>query len=94
MDKHNYTKKFLDLLKDLKTQFPKRELSWHLAGMLAEYDANCWGVSDKELYYSLEKYSKRVEMDENPDDISRIIAEGYDLEALMAPSEDEYDDEI
>lgn len=92
MRKENYTKKFFDLLKDLKEQFPTWELSRHISGMLEEYNVNnCWGVSDKELYFALDKYAQALALDDTTDDISRIIQDGINLDAMMAePTDDEY----
>lgn len=56
MGKHpNYYNKAVQVLVDLKKEFPNQALGQHLSTAFEDYN-DLWGVSDKEILHALEKY--------------------------------------
>jgi hypothetical protein len=82
MKAENYSKKVFDTLKELHRQFPTWNLCRHLDTVLEEYNGKFWGVEDKDLYYALLKYQEELQI-EYPEDIDRVIQEGYTLDAML-----------
>lgn len=88
--KPNYYNKVLHILQELHTAYPQYNMGKHLATVLDEC-GNLWGVSDKELAYSLIKYKGQLEMDvQHIDDseIDEIIKDGLNLDKLFKEEED------
>jgi hypothetical protein len=88
--KPNYYNKVLHILQELHTAYPQYNMGKHLATVLDEC-GNLWGVSDKELAYSLIKYKGQLEMDvKHMDDfeIDEIIQDGLNLDKLFKEEED------
>ena len=86
----SYYRKCICLLNEIHKKFPMYNMGRHLSTALDEWDI--WGISDKELFLSLEKYLAELEMDiphiynEN---IDRIIEEGIHLDRILQEDEDE-----
>ena len=71
----------INVLKALVKEYPTQLLSTHLAIALADYP-NFDGISDKQLYFILEKYrcAKKLDMDiTHIEDIDEIIHDGMNL---------------
>ena len=80
--------KCLQILQQLKINFPKYSLGQHLSTALDEYK-NLWGVSDKDLLASLIEYQNQLQTDvlHDDDELDEIIKGGMDLENLFKPEE-------
>lgn len=77
--------RILSLLQQLHTTYPNYNMGRHIATALAEY-GDVWGLTDKELFFALEKYTAELEMDvphEDESEIDRIIKDGMDLENIL-----------
>jgi hypothetical protein len=64
----------------------------HLATALDGY-GDIWGITDKELFFSLEKYKAQLDMDvPHTDDgeIDVIVKQGMNLESLFNKEEEDY----
>ncbi len=62
----------------------------HIATALDGY-GDVWGITDRELFFALEKYSTELDMDVAPhhkDELDNIIKDGMDLDNIL--KEDEY----
>ena len=71
--------KCLQILQQLKINFPKYTLGQHLSTVVDEYK-NLWGVSDKDLLTSLIEYQNQLQIDIPHDDLIRaeeIIIESW-----------------
>lgn len=83
--KPNYYNKVLHILQELHTAYPQYSMGKHLSTVLDEC-GNIWGMTDKELAYSLTKYKGQLEMDvQHVDDseIDDIIRQGLDLDNIL-----------
>lgn len=79
--------KCLQILQQLKINFPKYTLSQHLSTVIDEYK-NLWGVNDKDLLTSLIEYQNQLQTDiPHDDELDEIIKGGMDLENLLKPEE-------
>ena len=80
--------KCLQILQQLKINFPKYSLGQHLSTALDEYK-NLWGVSDKDLLASLIEYQNQLQTDvlHDDDELDEIIKGGMDLENLFKSEE-------
>jgi hypothetical protein len=75
----------LGLLQQLHTSYPNYNMGRHIATALDEY-GDVWGLTDKELFFALEKYMAELDMDvphEDESEIDRIIKDGMDLENIL-----------
>lgn len=88
--KNNYKKSIVSLLTGLNRQYPNKEMSQHLYGALAEYKGEFWGVSDKNLYDSLEVYAQNLSNEELPEDIAEIYKDAMNLSMDSFDDEDDY----
>ena len=75
--------KCLQILQQLKINFPKYTLGQHLSTVVDEYK-NLWGVNDKDLLTSLIEYQNQLQTDiPHDDEVDEIIKGGMDLENLF-----------
>lgn len=81
MGKHpNYYNKIIQVLQDLKKEFPNQTMGQHLATALEDYN-DLWGVSDKEILYAIEKY--QLEKDNSfrsPSEVDYIYKDGLNID--------------
>ena len=93
--KINYKSKIIQTLKDLAKQYPAQTLSQHIG--LATFDyPTIDALSDKELFFALEKYmcEKQLDMVQGTLDkprnfsIEKIVEEGMDLDNILNEEED------
>ena len=78
MKKPNYYKKTLFLLESLHKKFPSYNMGKHFATALDGEDL--WGISDRELFLSLQKYEIELELDvHHEDDVEKIIKDSMHL---------------
>ena len=85
----HYNKEILRVLKNLMESYPNQLVSTHLSIALSDY-SNFDGISDKELFFILEKYRCEKELDTTP------LASQKELESLYLDIEfqaDEMDEE-
>ena len=81
MKKPNYYNQIIHLLQQLHAAYPEYNMGKHLSTALDEY-GDIWGVTDKELLFTLEKYKTQLEMDiphTYDNELDQIIKEGMDL---------------
>jgi len=82
----------LEILSDLKKDYPTTPISQHLYSALADY-GNFWGISDKETLFALEKYQSERQMNvASEKDVEKIVEDGKNLEKLFLDDEDEGDE--
>lgn len=90
MKKVSYYNKCLSILKTLSREFPAISIGRHVSTATDGMDV--WGISDKELFCSLEKYKAELEMDIPhmycTEDIDKIIEDGMHLERVLYEEED------
>lgn len=82
MGKKSYYEEIVKLLQRLKQDHPTYGMGRHLSTALAE-DGDLWGLSDKEILSSLEKYENELKINEDDEDIDQIIEDGKNLEKLL-----------
>lgn len=91
--KPNYFRQTVKLLEELHKSHPSFSMGRHLSSALSDY-GDCWGMSDKELAFALEKYQAQLDAYEPESEIERIIA---DTNRLFDPKDpllfDEEEDE-
>jgi len=81
----NYKNDIIQTIKGICKISEGRPLSTHLSIALSEY-SNFDGISDKELYFILEKYKCEIELDHiipHDEAIDRVIEEGTDFDKLV-----------
>lgn len=81
----NYVTKIAHVIRELGINFPKQKISTHIALALHEYN-NFDGISNRELFYLLDKYRCEKELDmlaQTSDD------EIFDIESY---EEEDFDD--
>ncbi len=82
----------MKLLEELHGDYPNFNLGRHLATALDDY-GDCWGISDKELFFLLEKYRTALELDQlhTMDDayVSKVIKDAENFEDIL---KDNYED--
>jgi exopolysaccharide biosynthesis predicted pyruvyltransferase EpsI len=91
MKQHNYKKDVVKVLDRLSKNYPTQRLATHIGIALADYP-HFDSISDKELYFALEKYECEKELDIlSPSyDIDDIIEDGKNLQMNDDYEEDEY----
>ena len=92
MKKTHYYTELIHILKDLHKCYPTYNMGRHLATALDGY-GDIWGITDKELFFSLEKYKAQLDMDvPHTDDgeIDVIVKQGMNLESLFNKEEEDY----
>jgi hypothetical protein len=88
MKQPNYYHQILQTLKRLRKAHTTYNMGRHISTAID--GSELWGVSDRELFFSLQKYEASLEMDVNHDDeeIEAIIKDGMNLERLFEEEED------
>jgi len=91
--KHDYYSKIIELLKNLKKNYPNYEFSTHITTATADYE-DVGGLTDRQLYDLLVKYEFDLGVDANliapESDVDRILREGLSLDTLLDEEDDEY----
>lgn len=89
MSAPNYYNQIIQTLKRLKKAHPFYNMGQHIS--TAVDGSELWGVSDKELFLSLQQYESSLEMDVNHDDeeLEAIIKDGMNLERTLFEEEEE-----
>lgn len=66
----NYYNKCIHALQELHEKFPNKPIGEHIYSALVDY-GDFWGITDKDFYSALQKYSQRsdLDVDMNIDDI-------------------------
>lgn len=84
-----YYRKILHVLESLYKAHPTYNMGQHIS--TAVDGSELWGVSDKELFLSLQKYEANLEMDvnHNEEEIEAIIKDGMNLERTLFEDEEE-----
>lgn len=76
----------ISLLQELHSSYPQYNLGRHLSTVIGEY-GDVWGVTDKELFFALNKYKSQLDMDvthkEDDEDLDDIIKEAINLENIL-----------
>jgi len=91
MSKKNYYQQALHTLQELHKDFPTYNMGRHLATALSDY-GDVWGMTDKELAFTLDKYKAELEMDvphTDESELDRIIKEGMDLDNILKEEEED-----
>lgn len=88
MKQPNYYHQILQTLKRLRKAHTTYNMGRHISTAID--GSELWGVSDRELFFSLQKYEASLEMDVNHDEeeIEAIIKDGMNLERLFEEEED------
>ena len=90
----DYYISILRSLEKLKKLYPTYNMGRHLSTILDEH-GDVWGITDKELYKSVEVYSKQMALDIPHEDkeIEQIIKDGMKLDrfSLLQEGEDYYE---
>lgn len=84
-------KQALEVLTQLKLEYPTHTLGQHISIALADY-GDIWNVTDKEFVFALEKY--RVELEHNivaDSEIDKIIKDAQNLDKLFTEEEEDYE---
>lgn len=96
--KKNYKKEILNKIKEIINNNPNIPVSTHLVTAFSDYTSfeHFDGVSDKELFYLLEKYVCEIELDmiASPEELEKIVKDAEKLTRGFPYDEDEEEDEI
>ena len=89
MKQPNYYNQIIQTLKRLKKAHPFYNMGQHIS--TAADGSELWGVSDKELFLSLQQYESSLEMDvnHNEEKIEAIIKDGMNLERTLFEEEED-----
>lgn len=88
MAKLNYYRQIIRTLERLQKSHPTYNMGRHLSTALDGSDV--WGVNDKELLNSLQKYEVELNMDiDHEEDIEDIIKDGINLERTLFEEEED-----
>lgn len=78
----------IQILHDLKKEYPNNTLGQHIATALGDY-GDIWGITDKEFVFALEKYKAEMEMNIISDvEVDRIMKDAQNLDKLFQEEED------
>lgn len=81
--------KCLHLLQELKRQYPTYTLGQHMSTALSDY-GDIWGLTDKEIFFALEKYRVELEFNIAPEeDVDKVVRDAQDLDKLLNEEEEE-----
>lgn len=81
----------IQILQDLKKEYPNYSLGQHLSTALGDY-GDIWGITDKELVFALEKYKTEMEMNIVSDaEVDRIVKDAQNLDKLFQDEEEDYE---
>jgi len=88
MKQPNYYRQIIQTLGRLHKAHPYYNMGQHIS--TAVDGSDLWGVPDKELFFSLQRYEASLEMDvnHNEEEIEAIIKDGMNLERLFEEEED------
>lgn len=81
----------LSVLVELKELFPTYNIGRHLETALDGHK-DIWGLTDKEMLYSLKKYKAQLTLDiPHPDEseIDKIIKDGMNLDTILQEDEED-----
>jgi hypothetical protein len=84
MAKENYQNKIFSLLKELKKKYPSFSIGRHISSCVENHE-QLWGITDKELYHELEKYSLELSFDEQ-------LNTNLDIEDIIKDAKSMFDD--
>jgi len=96
MSKVTEHSQIIEILRQLKVEYPNQGIGRHLSNILSDYP-NYWGMSDKEFLFALEKY--KFELDDNhlpPEkEIEKLVDESSSIENLREGIDEytEFDEE-
>lgn len=81
----------VQILHDLKKEYPNNTLGQHLATALGDY-GDIWGISDKEFVFALEKYRAEMELNIVSDaEVDKIVKDAENLDKMFLEEEEEYE---
>jgi hypothetical protein len=84
----NYHRKIIQILERLHKAHPTYNVGKHLSTALDGSDM--WGITDKEIFTSLQKYEIELNMDVNhEEDIEDIIKDGMNLGRILLEEEED-----
>ena len=89
MKKNEYNQ-IISILYDLHIAYPHYNIGRHLATAFDGY-GDIWGITDKEMLFSLTKYKSELDMDFphiDEKEIENIIKDGMDLANILKEEED------
>lgn len=88
--KLDYYKQTIEILQELKAQYPSYSLGKHISTALDEY-GDIWGLSDKEINFAFTKYKAQMQMDvpheTDEEELQRILKDGMNLSLDMEDDE-------
>ena len=90
MRKPNYYQQIIQTLRRLNKAHPFYNMGQHLSTAVDASDL--WAVSDKELFFSLQKYEITLSMDTDhidEEEIEAIIKDGMNLERTLFEEEED-----
>lgn len=85
----------LHILQELHRDHPTYNMGRHLATALDGY-GDIWGITDKELLFSLSKYQAQLELDvphADESEIDEIIKDAENLDTILKEEEEEEEDQ-
>lgn len=88
MRKINYRVETIAILRELSKKYPDQALSTHLAIALSDY-IDFYGISDKELFFIIDKYRCEKELDILPSPPEDIYRDSLDLSIDNLTNEDD-----
>lgn len=62
MKRIDYYKKTIKLLEELHRDHPEMRMGQHISTAFSDYP-DVWHVSEKEIFYAIEKYNSQLELD-------------------------------
>jgi hypothetical protein len=86
----NYHRKIIQVLERLHKAHPTYNLGKHLSTAID--DSELWGITDKELFLSLQRYESSLTMDKDhidEEEIEAIIKDGMNLRKIFLDDEEE-----
>jgi hypothetical protein len=86
----NYHRKIIQVLERLHKAHPTYNLGKHLSTAID--DSELWGITDKELFLSLQRYESSLTMDKDhidEEEIDEIIKDGMNLERMFLEEDEE-----
>lgn len=82
----------VQILHDLKKEYPNNTLGQHIAIALGDY-GDIWGLTDKEFLFALEKYKSEMELNIVSDvEVDKIVRDAENLDKLFREEEEDYGD--
>jgi len=81
----------VQILHDLKKEYPNNTLGQHIATALWDYGHIC-NITDKEFVFALEKYKVEMELNIVSDsEVDKIVKDAENLDILFRDEEEDYD---